>query len=202
MPEMDGLAATRAIRQTEALRALHRTPIVALTANALPSDRQTCLEAGMDEYLSKPFKRVQVKQILQRFVFDDNLDTGGRETVAQHSGDAESPVFDSALMLEVSNGDWAVVERIVERFQSSLPEQMSNLLGLIQVHDADGLCSALHRLRGGAVGAGFVRFADYLRAVELALLSKSELNVAEVSAVLQVHAGVVAGWNCRMARVA
>jgi CheY-like chemotaxis protein len=54
MPNMDGVAATRAIRATETDG--RRTPIVAMTANAMNADRELCLEAGMDAFLSKPFE--------------------------------------------------------------------------------------------------------------------------------------------------
>lgn len=70
MPVMDGLTATGKIREIEQRLDATRTPIVAITANALSSDRQACLDAGMDDYLSKPFKRTQVKNILSRFLMD------------------------------------------------------------------------------------------------------------------------------------
>ena len=67
MPEMDGLEATRRVRQAEALRTdLRRTPIVALTASAEPSDQQACLEAGMDEVLCKPFATEALVAMLHR----------------------------------------------------------------------------------------------------------------------------------------
>lgn len=64
MPEMDGLEATRIIRKL--LR--HNSPmIIAMTANAMPEDREKCLEAGMDDYLSKPFKPRELQQILEKY---------------------------------------------------------------------------------------------------------------------------------------
>jgi PAS domain S-box-containing protein len=67
MPEMDGLDATRRIRTLEAARGWARTPIVALTASALPEDRQRCVDAGMDDVLVKPFQRSQLQGMLERY---------------------------------------------------------------------------------------------------------------------------------------
>ena len=66
MPVMDGLEATRAIRALELPG--QRTPIVAMTANAMETDRQLCLDAGMDDYLSKPFKFAELQVILEKAV--------------------------------------------------------------------------------------------------------------------------------------
>jgi PAS domain S-box-containing protein len=68
MPVMDGLAATQAIRDREYSLRLQRTPIIAVTANAFPSDREQCLAAGMDDYLSKPFTLEQLRAVLNRWV--------------------------------------------------------------------------------------------------------------------------------------
>jgi CheY-like chemotaxis protein len=66
MPELDGFAATRAIRGIER-PARRRVPVIALTANAMPEDRKRCLEAGMDDYLSKPFSAKALEQTLLRW---------------------------------------------------------------------------------------------------------------------------------------
>lgn len=67
MPEADGYTATTMIRDHERSHNLNRTPIVALTANALSGDRERCLQAGMDDYLSKPLQLHLLKEILQRW---------------------------------------------------------------------------------------------------------------------------------------
>ncbi|MCC4595723.1 ATP-binding protein [Xanthomonas campestris pv. phormiicola] len=68
MPVLDGYAATRQWRRSEAADARPRLPIVAMTANAMAGDRQRCLEAGMDDYLSKPVNREQLAECLQRWL--------------------------------------------------------------------------------------------------------------------------------------
>src|SRR5208337_4988173 len=67
MPEVDGFEATRRIRRGEAGSARASTPIIAMTAHAMEGDRQRCLEAGMDDYLSKPVNNRQLIELLEKF---------------------------------------------------------------------------------------------------------------------------------------
>jgi len=70
MPEMDGLEATRKIRNPQSKIPNRDIPIVAMTAHAMKGDREMCLEAGMDDYITKPIKREIVFEILERWVFN------------------------------------------------------------------------------------------------------------------------------------
>ncbi|WP_426118908.1 response regulator [Pseudomonas sp. DSP3-2-2] len=75
LPVMDGYEATRRIRQ---IPGLEQVPIIALTANALQGDRDACLQAGMNDYLAKPFKRTDLQQVLQRWLSFRTSATGDK----------------------------------------------------------------------------------------------------------------------------
>ncbi len=77
MPEMDGISATRAIRAHERENGLVRKPILALTANAQADDKKNCLEAGMDDYLTKPFMRQQILALIVKWLHRDGSVQGG-----------------------------------------------------------------------------------------------------------------------------
>ncbi|MCS7065950.1 MAG: ATP-binding protein, partial [Fimbriimonadales bacterium] len=74
MPEMDGFEATRRIRALESQQGLRRIPIIALTANAMAEDREACLQAGMDDYLPKPFKPDALRALLERWAARNGQD--------------------------------------------------------------------------------------------------------------------------------
>jgi CheY-like chemotaxis protein len=85
MPELDGLAATREIRADELAGARSRTPIVAMTANAMHQDRSDCLDAGMDDYLSKPVSFEELQGMLARWIRLESLrQAAGLESTGRH----------------------------------------------------------------------------------------------------------------------
>jgi CheY-like chemotaxis protein len=114
MPEMDGFSATDALRRWESERGGPRTPIVALTANAMAGYRDRCIAAGMDDYLAKPFKLAQLREVLER----------QSPAIAQPGGDgAHSPTRASATLPDSHALDRAALDAL-----RSLPGQNGNLL--------------------------------------------------------------------------
>ena len=88
MPVMDGFAATSLIRKFEEETGALRTPIIALTANALTGDREHCLRQGMDDYLSKPIEQRQLSALVARWLGGESRSS---DAVDELSGGMEAP---------------------------------------------------------------------------------------------------------------
>ncbi len=174
MPEMDGFAATGAIRQFEAERGEgDHVPIIALTANAIKGDRERCLEAGMDDYLSKP---VEVKDLLAKL--QDYLSGSDRESKANDEPASTNttpiPSGDDPLDVEAAlqrcMDDSEFLAATLDSFVTEVPGYIDELERLIESGDAESATRAAHSIKGAA---GMVT-AESLRAVaaELEALGK------------------------------
>jgi len=141
MPEMDGFTATSAIRQQEKTTGKH-IPIVALTARAMKGDRERCLAAGMDEYLTKPISREEIEATIAR-LFDTK----------EHS--LESPYWSRSKMLKQMGGDETLLKEIMTIFLTESPEMLSRMEQSLLHHDPSMLEQAAHRLKSdlGYLGA-------------------------------------------------
>ncbi|MBC7260323.1 MAG: PAS domain S-box protein [Chloroflexi bacterium] len=143
MPEMDGFAATAAIREREKSTGQH-IPIVAMTAHAMKGDREKCLAAGMDEYISKPLKVVQLLEIVER------LAAGGREaeSAAPEPYVGAEPAFRLDAALERVGGDKDLLREISEMFLTESQTLLSQVRQAIAQGDAALLKRAGHTLKG------------------------------------------------------
>jgi CheY-like chemotaxis protein len=130
MPEMDGLEAAAAIRRIEAEQGRH-TPIIAMTAHAIKGDRERCMAAGMDDYLSKPIDAEMLRQMIERL-------TGGPPP----SG---APPQD---LLKAFENDWGFFNEVAEVFLSDYPRQIDSLRASAEKGDAAVFRRAAHSLKG------------------------------------------------------
>ncbi|HEY4097931.1 MAG TPA: response regulator [Baekduia sp.] len=170
MPELDGYAATRQIREAEGGRDDgDRLPIVAMTAHAMTGDRERCLAAGMDDYLSKPLRQHEVDTVLARWLpitvpdgTGDDAAGGGASASAGGGGGtalAAAPALDEERFADLGR-DFPpdVVREVVHAFIDSTPTIIERIVLAAEGLDHVEVSQGAHRLKGGclAVGAGLL----------------------------------------------
>jgi CheY-like chemotaxis protein/HPt (histidine-containing phosphotransfer) domain-containing protein len=153
MPEMDGYDATRAIREFEkGMSGASHSYIIALTANALAGERERCLAAGMDDYITKPFTALQLEQALSRSL-KCSITPDAEPRV---SAITEWVIFDAARLDQLCNdlNDEGVCA-IARDFLTDLPGQISQVQKLAEAEEWKELARIAHSLRGITASLGF-----------------------------------------------
>ncbi|MCC7474200.1 MAG: response regulator [Pirellulales bacterium] len=165
MPEMDGLETTRAIRRDEASSDRH-LPIIAMTAHAMQGDREMCLSAGMDDYVSKPLKRADLDRALAPFACEQRSVTN--EPQERTSGD----VFDEAAALAMVDGEQELLRELIGIYLDNLPDRVAAITTAIDNGDMPALAKAAHALKS-PVGT-FAANAAYEALARLENLARQE----------------------------
>jgi two-component system, sensor histidine kinase and response regulator len=152
MPVMGGVDATMAIRQREKGGTAH-LPIIAMTANAMQGDRETCLDAGMDGYVSKPINTALMAAEMERvWAATKSVATRRPEPTAQLVEPKEEvlPDLDSTEALERFGGDAELLHEIAEAFRADASVRVAELNAAIQSQNGPALVRAGHSLMGSA----------------------------------------------------
>jgi two-component system sensor histidine kinase/response regulator len=158
MPEMDGYAATAAIRGRESETT--RLPIVAMTANAMKGDRERCIAAGMDDYLAKPLRPKELDAVLARWLGVPETTPGKPSPMLDPdpAGDPFDALLDEARM-RVFRVDYPeIVDQLIELFVESTPPLLGELRAGADAGDDEAVRRAAHKLKGSCqnIGAGFM----------------------------------------------
>ena len=143
MPEMDGITATTIIRERERVSGKHQ-PIVAMTALVMKGDRERCLAAEMDGYLSKPIRAVELDEVLELYTAKKHAAEGPAKPVKAAQPDA----VNMKELLERVDGDVAFIEELSDVFREDYPRQMNTAETCLRAADAQGLKRAAHGLKG------------------------------------------------------
>jgi two-component system sensor histidine kinase/response regulator len=153
MPEMDGYEATRTIRRAEQNTGRH-IPIVAMTAHAIRGDREKCLEAGMDDYLSKPISSSKLMEIIEKIAWEKaegsgkvrSVSTAGAADVTLPRG--KTGIVDRNMLKDAFDGDWVFFKEIVDLFTHDYPPMIAHLLDAAGKKDAAALRRNAHSIKG------------------------------------------------------
>jgi CheY-like chemotaxis protein len=141
MPHMDGLEATQAIRAREQDTAT-RVPIVAMTAHAMQGDRERCLAAGMDGYVTKPLRPTELFEVIA------SLTAPAASTPETPAAPVEHDILDRQTLWERVAGDADLLREIIEIFLVDCPERLTELREALTHQDCAALERAAHRLKG------------------------------------------------------
>jgi CheY-like chemotaxis protein len=151
MPEMNGFETTAAIREKELATGAH-IPIIALTAHAMTGDRDRCIAAGMDAYVSKPIRARELFEVLYR-----TMETGGAKPLAG---------LDQAPFVDGFEGDPELMHEIARLFLDDYPARMMEIAEAVARRDASVLERTAHTLRGSAANFNAQEAVDVLLALE------------------------------------
>ncbi len=190
MPVLDGYAATRTLREREAPGT--HVPVIAMTAAAIEGERERCLAAGMDEFLTKPVDRAALAAALHRWiaigegsVFDD---------APQLTPTAPIEGLDTArldMLRDLDPGDTSYIDRAIGNFQANSVAAEGAIEDLVAAGDVAGLKAAAHKIAGSALNLGATRAGESARALEL--LADSGTALGAVDLLPELHHAMAEG---------
>ena len=148
MPEMDGYTATEKIRYDLRLQ----LPIIAMTAHALAGEREKCIGAGMDDYISKPINEQQLYKLIHKF--------------ANTSADEDVAVIDMEYLRSLSKGDEAFEKNMMKAFSEQVPRELNDLKNAIHLKDYKRIESSAHTIKSTVSYLGLRQITPLLEQIE------------------------------------
>ncbi|AXC10926.1 multi-sensor hybrid histidine kinase [Acidisarcina polymorpha] len=192
MPEMDGIAATKQIRENEAFNEVH-LPIIAMTAHAMKGDRERCLAAGMDDYISKPINSAALEAALLRAApgAKDTLFRDAAAGLQARSSSVSARPVDRAYVLEKLGGDEQLCREVIDMFLEEAPVELAELGKALTRGDSQTVEWLAHSFKGKL---------GYLGGEELSRMAQ-RLEEAGRNSDLEAATGVFAGFEAELSRL-
>lgn len=196
MPDMDGFEATVQIREREGTE--RHTPIVALTAAVMHTDRERCLEVGMDDHIIKPVSIQALQGVIEKFLAPGKV---GEKAQGLKPEASESVPVETRRVREASGGDAEFERELYELYLGDGQRYIEAIEGAAQRQDADAMRRAAHTLKGSSANVGAKGIQELAHALEQngangdldgvgALLSQLKAEFDVVREFLRVHVGV------------
>ncbi len=193
MPRLDGYEATRRIRAGAVPDLNPRIPVIALTAYALPHDREKCLNAGMDDYVTKPLRVGELREAFVRcgLVAAEASETGGATRASATAtkpatGDALDPAVIAQLRALPGRYGLSLLPEVVAMFRREEAERLAVLSELTATQQGDALATAAHTLAGSCANLGARELRATAQELEKAARAGDWPEVARHLAALQL----------------
>jgi CheY-like chemotaxis protein len=163
---MDGYQATVEIRRRERSTGQH-LHIIALTANAMKDDREKCIAAGMDDYVTKPIDPDQLLALLEAISLAARRPPAMALPAASTAPGRRQRAFDLDAALKRTRGKRALLKQLADLFLQDLPVVLAELQGAVAAGDARAVERSAHRLRGAAFTVSAAPLAEAANSLEL-----------------------------------
>lgn len=181
MPEMDGFAATEAIR-ADASNLNQTTPIVALTAAALLTEKEAAFQSGMDDFLTKPFSPEKLQRtILKAIGFDDKLSVSDEKVIPSTS---EVPKVDLTYLHEFSGGDPIFIKDMLETFLAETPDALVALENYAETEDWQEVYKLVHKLKPNLMMLGMQQLQEQAITIE-ATIKENDFTADYLNSLLE-----------------
>ena len=175
MPVMNGIDATKMIRCGKDSKIDHKVPIIALTANAMSQDRQICLNAGMNDYLSKPFKPEELQAIIEKYLGQKKVKTNKKRKKDRSS--IPSKYYDKKAILDRIDGDMDLFRQLIALFLQEVPNQIKQIKMAIKENNPEKITLYAHTIKGSAFNIRAMELKQIAFDIELAGKS-SDIHLA------------------------
>ena len=214
MPNMDGFELTAAIRELEMDNAI-RSPIVAITANALEGESERCIAAGMDDYLSKPLDMGKLRRILRKWIAHNRQDRSVIDSPTSRSATSTTPVstavqaatpndhdannssVDLSFLIECFGNDQAVHRDILQEFASTTPSYAADFGSAISARETTAVVSLAHTLKSAARSVGANDLADLCEGLERAGKARNWVRIDDLAPKIEPAVNKVAQFIAR-----
>ncbi|WP_321431195.1 response regulator [uncultured Methanolobus sp.] len=163
MPKMNGMEATKRIRKIETATSSH-IPIIAMTAHAMKDDRKRCLEAGMDDYISKPIKIRSLIHTLDYWLVKKQ-ETSLTTTLDTATEKDSEIIFDSKLLMDNTMNDLELSRRVISIFLTNATRQLDDLKNSI-LNQSEEIVAKAHTFKGATASVGGMSLSKYVAGIE------------------------------------
>jgi len=178
MPGMDGLTATRAIRERQKDGAAHpnynsRILIIAMTAHAQQSDRESCLAAGMDDYLAKPIRPADVRGVIERWAAQIHPAAAVQPAPASGVAVAQAvsiptgePPVEMSRLEDLTEGNPESIRELIDMFYRQTAQQLNQIEDAVRANKPADVGHVAHSCKGASATLGMSRLAAVLLKLE------------------------------------